>query len=108
MISWYMTASWFHLLTWLFTFQYQQEEVFVKFLGWFDDANTVFLAMEYFPYGDLNKYITDSITENDAIQITTDLLEGLKIMHAEGFAHRDLKPQVCFLISAHELKFTEE
>jgi hypothetical protein len=67
--------------------------------------------MEYFPYGDLDKYITEDITENDVIQITTNLLEGLKIMHAEGFAHRDLKPQVGFPISpvpAHVLKFFED
>lgn len=85
--------------------------MFVNFLGWSDDANTVFLVMEYFPYGDLDKYITEDITENDAIQITTHLLEGLKIMHAEGFAHRDLKPQVGFPIPpvpAHVLKLIED
>jgi len=58
--------------------------------------------MEYFPYGDLDQYITNGITENDAIQITTELLEGLKIMHAEGFAHRDLKPQVGFTVPTCE------
>ena len=54
--------------------------------------------MEYFPYGDLDQYIADGIRENEAIEIATDLLEGLKIMHAEGFAHRDLKPQVGFQV----------
>ena len=50
--------------------------------------------MEYFPYGDLDKYITAGFTEADTKIITTQLLEGLEIMHANDFAHRDLKPQV--------------
>jgi serine/threonine protein kinase len=50
--------------------------------------------MEYFENGDLARYIPSISTEDEVRQITTDLLEGLRIMHAEGFAHRDLKPQV--------------
>lgn len=54
----------------------------------------VYLAMEYFENGDLGQYLTDTFTETDVKQITSDLVEGLKIMHAEGFTHRDLKPAV--------------
>jgi serine/threonine protein kinase len=50
--------------------------------------------MEYFENGDLAQYIPSISTEDEMKQITIDLLEGLRIMHAEGFAHRDLKPQV--------------
>jgi serine/threonine protein kinase len=51
--------------------------------------------MEYFGNGDLARHIPNISTEEEVRQITTDLLDGLKIMHNEGFAHRDLKPQVC-------------
>lgn len=51
--------------------------------------------MEYFENGDLARHIPTISTEDEVRQITTDLLDGLRIMHAEGFAHRDLKPQVC-------------
>lgn len=53
--------------------------------------------MEYFPYGDLAQYLETPMKESEIKEITIDLLEGLRIMHAEGFTHRDLKPQVCSL-----------
>ena len=62
--------------------------------GWYESNDTVFLAMEYFPYGDLEDYITRGITEDGAKMICTQLLDGLSSMHRIGFTHRDLKPQV--------------
>lgn len=51
--------------------------------------------MEYFPLGDLERYISiNSITERDTKDITVDLLKAVSLMHAEGFTHRDIKPQV--------------
>ena len=51
--------------------------------------------MEYLPFGDLSKHMSPgNISEQDARQITRDLLEALALMHEEGFTHRDIKPQV--------------
>lgn len=50
--------------------------------------------MEYLALGDLSQYIITAISEEETKQIANDLLQELKIMHAEGFTHRDLKPQV--------------
>lgn len=69
--------------------------MFVSFFGWFESDRNIFLAMEYFENGDLAQHIPTISTEDEVRQITTDLLDGLRIMHAERFAHRDLKPQVC-------------
>jgi serine/threonine protein kinase len=68
----------------------------VEFLGWYETAQSLFIAMEYFEYGDLQKHIigTGPCSENDAKMIAYQLLEGLGVMHEMGFAHRDLKPQV--------------
>jgi serine/threonine protein kinase len=55
--------------------------------------------MEYFENGDLAQHISSISTEDEVKQIMTDLLEALRIIHAEGFAHRDLKPQVRIHIS---------
>jgi serine/threonine protein kinase len=64
----------------------------------------MFLAMEYMPLGDLEQNMKEiensstntrhSLSEGEVQEITRQILEGLKIMHSEGFAHRDLKPQV--------------
>ena len=67
----------------------------VEFLGWFESDETLYLAMEYCPLGDLSKHIPiGEITEKGAKQITRDLLEALTIIHEEGFTHRDIKPHV--------------
>ena len=50
--------------------------------------------MEYFALGTLDRFMSTDLRENDARNISSQLLEGLKIMHEEGFTHRDLKPQV--------------
>jgi serine/threonine protein kinase len=56
--------------------------------------------MEYVQLGDLEKNVmahSGKIPEIDARDITEQILSGLEIMHAQFFAHRDLKPQVCSL-----------
>jgi calcium/calmodulin-dependent protein kinase I len=52
--------------------------------------------MEYFEHGDLQHYLRerDPLPENEAGEITFQILEGLKFMHENHFAHRDLKPAV--------------
>ncbi|SLM34673.1 camk protein kinase [Lasallia pustulata] len=78
--------------------QYEDEENLVKFFGFFENADAVFLAMEYFSYGDLAQYLKSPLSEPEIKQITEDVVEGLKVMHAEGFTHRDLKPQNIFVV----------
>lgn len=78
--------------------KFAQSQLFVEFLGWFEDGDNIFLAMEYFPLGTLDKFIDEDLKEEDARVIAAQLLEGLKIMHGEGFTHRDLKPQNIFVV----------
>ncbi|PTB35372.1 hypothetical protein M441DRAFT_32033 [Trichoderma asperellum CBS 433.97] len=74
--------------------QKRYSKCFVKFLGWYDDPSSLYIAMEYFPLGDLQKYMDKPglIDEADAREISFQVLEGLSYMHREGFAHRDIKP----------------
>lgn len=55
--------------------------------------------MEYLPLGDLQKYMDKHrlIDETDVREISFQVLEGLSYMHREGFAHRDIKPDVSSL-----------
>lgn len=68
---------------------------FVRTFGWFEDADSVFLAMEYLPAGDLEGFknsFPTPFSEFDTAQIVWQLIVGVRHMHENGFAHRDLKP----------------
>ncbi|KAH7072779.1 kinase-like domain-containing protein [Paraphoma chrysanthemicola] len=65
---------------------------FVESYGWFESERDVYIAMEYFPLGDLQGYLSDPLPESEVQQICFQTLEGLEFMHSNGFAHRDLKP----------------
>jgi hypothetical protein len=73
--------------------------------GWYENNDHVFLAMEYFPYGDLQNYIIHGITEDSTKIICTQLLDGLRLMHSIGLTHRDLKPQVGLSLVYRNLYF---
>ena len=50
--------------------------------------------MEYLGHGCLRDYLEVDRSESEAKVITRQLVEGLVVIHQEGFAHRDLKPEV--------------
>jgi serine/threonine protein kinase len=50
--------------------------------------------MEYLEHGDLEKHLNQPPPENEARGITSQILEGLSLMHENGFVHRNLKPRV--------------
>jgi serine/threonine protein kinase len=52
--------------------------------------------MEYLQLGDLQSLLTNALPESEARSIAEQLLEGTHFMHENKFAHRDLKPSVCF------------
>ena len=50
--------------------------------------------MEYIPRGNLETFLTEPLPEADAQRITFQVLEGLEVLHENGFSHRSLKPTV--------------
>ncbi|CUS12985.1 unnamed protein product [Tuber aestivum] len=72
--------------------------LFVKFLGWFEDPGTLYIAMEYLEMGDLRKHISEPLPQETVQRITKQLLDGLDVMHQRGIAHRDLKPENIFVV----------
>lgn len=74
----------------------QYQDLFVQFLGWYQDENFIYLAMEYVQYGDLEGYLEDCPKQAkiNAEEITRQLLAGLVVLHEQEICHRDLKPQV--------------
>lgn len=76
--------------------KYKESAAFVEFYGWFQDLESVYIAMEYIPLGDLEENVAllgGTLREAEVRDITVQVLEGLKIMHLESFVHRDLKPK---------------
>ncbi|KAG0124694.1 kinase-like domain-containing protein [Tuber indicum] len=73
--------------------------LFMQFLGWFEESDTLYIAMEYIQLGDLRKYMSRPLPQRAVQQITNQLLQGLKVMHEKGIAHRDLKPENIFVVS---------
>lgn len=74
---------------------HQRSDLFVQFTGWFEDTNSIHIAMEYIADGDLFQYIIGYPVKakTEAKVITLQILAGLVVLHERGICHRDLKPQ---------------
>jgi len=59
-------------------------------LGVADDH--AYLAMEYFPDGDLRRRMRAGVAPSEALDYATQIARGLAAIHAVGALHRDLKP----------------
>ena len=84
-----------------FSDQKRFKERFINFIGWFANGNIEYFALEYAKLGDLEYNLNleelttgDGLPEAEVKTILTQILEGVEFMHAEGYIHRDLKPQV--------------
>ena len=66
----------------------------MEFLGWFEEPETLYIAMEYLEKGDLTNHIDTPLPQETVQNISKQILEGLQVMHRQGVAHRDLKPAV--------------
>jgi calcium/calmodulin-dependent protein kinase I len=72
-------------------------QYFAHLYGWYETQDWIFLAMEYFPEGDLSHNLQSKIPEDQARDITRQLLRGLDKLHSMGITHRDLKPMNVFV-----------
>ena len=51
-----------------------------------------FIAMEYFPCGDLKARLQNPVSEHEAMDYLGRIAAALTVVHAQGVLHRDLKP----------------
>jgi serine/threonine protein kinase len=67
--------------------------------------------MEYLETGDLFAYLYQKplppLPEAEAKEIAYQILDGMCMMHENGFAHRDLKPNVGLLFECGRGEFTK-
>jgi hypothetical protein len=59
-------------------------------LGIADDH--AYIAMEYFPRGDLRAHIGRGMQPSEALEYLAQVASALRVVHAVGVLHRDLKP----------------
>lgn len=73
----------------------QRKDLFVQFLGWYENRQSIFIVMEFIEYGDLGQYLkSGQEARSKAREITRQVLEGLVVLHGRDICHRDLKPEV--------------
>ena len=67
----------------------------VRLLDHFENAEYIFIIMEYLSGGSLTNYIKKSkftLSEKRILEIIYQIALGLKYLHQYGIVHRDLKP----------------
>ena len=70
----------------------------MQFYCWYESPEDIYLAMEYFLLGDLERYMDRQFSKIQIKVLIRQLLEGLCIMHLNRFTHRDLKPTNIFVV----------
>jgi cell cycle protein kinase DBF2 len=67
----------------------------VQLLYAFQDAEHVYLAMEYVPGGDFRTLLNNSgvLKEEHARFYIAEMFAGVSELHKLGYIHRDLKPE---------------
>jgi len=74
-------------------------------LGVADDH--AYLAMDYYPDGDLRKRIRAGISPADSLELAAQVAGALVALHGAGALHRDLKPGNVLMRGAHRVVLTD-
>jgi tRNA A-37 threonylcarbamoyl transferase component Bud32/CheY-like chemotaxis protein len=74
-------------------------------LGVADDH--AYLAMEYFPEGDLRRRIRAGVTPADALDLAAQVAGALAALHEAGALHRDLKPGNVLMRASNRVALTD-
>ena len=81
-------------------------ENIVKFYGFFESNNQLFIKMEYIKYGTLKRWMKNhkKITEEEASIILRQIFSAICYLHGMKICHRDIKPENIMLSRENDLK----
>jgi serine/threonine protein kinase len=81
----------------------------VKFYDCLDDDDLVYLVTEFCELGTMESVLLrpGGCAEHSAVHFVRQLLEGVRYLHSQGIAHRDLKPQNIMVDSRFNLKLAD-
>ncbi len=73
------------------------------------EEKRIYIIMEYLPGGSLQDLLTqqDKLPNDQAVQLTTGICEGLAKLHAQGIIHRDIKADNILLTADNRPKVTD-
>lgn len=71
--------------------------------GFFDDANKIYLILEFLPDGNMSSNGKKKIKESETAYLMQQVCEGLLFMHREDIIHRDIKPENLLMNNVHIL-----
>ncbi|HTD92087.1 MAG TPA: serine/threonine-protein kinase, partial [Burkholderiales bacterium] len=71
----------------------------VRVMRFFEGNNTGYMVMEFVEGESLNSWIAKRrpLQQQDLLDITGSLLDGLSVMHSASYLHRDIKPANIFI-----------
>ena len=83
----------------------------VKLLEVFEDDCHLYVVLEHMLKGDMFDVLynehSDPLTENEAKQIFTDLIEGIAFLHSKNIIHRDIKLENLLMNENGNIKITD-
>ena len=82
-------------------------ENIVKYVESFENANNIYLVMEYCNDGNMEHYIKNhDLAEKDVIALFRQIINGFKYLHKKDVCHRDIKPSN-FLLDNMKIKISD-
>ena len=71
----------------------------VRVVSFFEANNTAYLVMDFEEGQSLGQYLAEhpAVDEARLLEIVFPLMDGLEVLHREGFIHRDIKPENIYL-----------
>jgi len=77
----------------------------VRVRAYFQENATAYLVMDYIEGISLAEFLErldQPLTEQQALDVMMPILDGVGVVHGQGFLHRDIKPQNIYLTAARQ------